>query len=146
MKRTIIFLAAIAYFAVSSVYAAYEVADEGTWPNSWPAELEPLRKHSRSLFHSSVAIYEIPFGNRKVFESAWPHILKLKTKEAPIILLGGASQETWWDRPRRCSHSVSVDGNSGQCQRNTLFSKTRFSRAGSFYLRRQVPEDWPSLA
>ena len=51
--------------------------------------MEPLRKHSHTLAHSSVAIYEIPFANQEEFESAWPHILKLKSKEAPVILLSG---------------------------------------------------------
>jgi len=51
MKRTIaflaaMFLAAIAFCAVGSVYGLYEVSNEGTWPKSWPEELDPLRKQS----------------------------------------------------------------------------------------------------
>ena len=33
--------------------------------------------------------YEIPFANREEFEAAWPHLLKVKSKGAPIILVRG---------------------------------------------------------
>ncbi len=69
-----------------SAYAIYSVSNVGTWPSDWPKELEPLRKQSRTLIHSTVAIYEIPFTSREEFESAWPHLLKLKSKEAEIFL------------------------------------------------------------
>ena len=90
MKRTIAFLAAIACCAVgSSVYAFWSVSDKGTWPKSWPEELEPLRKQSRSLTGGFVNLtrYEIPFTKREEFESAWPHLLKVKSKGAPVILV-----------------------------------------------------------
>ena len=35
--------------------------------------------------------YGIPFTKREEFEAAWPHILKLKSKGAPIILRRGSS-------------------------------------------------------
>jgi hypothetical protein len=71
------------------VYALYRVAEEGLWPPDWPAELEPLRKQARSLAHSAQVIYELRFADREQFEAAWPHILELKSKGAPVILLGG---------------------------------------------------------
>ena len=76
---------------VCSVYALYTVSDKGMWPKSWPEELEPLRKQSRTLkgSMSNLAIHVIPFANREDFESAWPHILKLKSNGAPVILLRG---------------------------------------------------------
>jgi hypothetical protein len=49
MKRTIPFLAALALFAVCPVYADYSVWDKGMWPESWPKELEPLRKQARTF-------------------------------------------------------------------------------------------------
>jgi len=49
MKRTIVVLAAISFCAVSSVHADYGVTDKGTWPKSWPKELEPLRKQARTF-------------------------------------------------------------------------------------------------
>ena len=91
MKRTIVFLAAIAFCAVSSVYAMYEVEYKGTWPKSWPKELEPLRKRART-FEGPLAPhqhYAIPFTKREEFESAWPHILKVKSKGAPVRLVRG---------------------------------------------------------
>jgi hypothetical protein len=92
MKRTIAFLAAIALFAAASaVYAEYGVNDSGTWPQSWPKELEPLRKQARTLVGPMVENrhYEIPFTKREEFEAAWPHLLKVKSKGAPIILVHG---------------------------------------------------------
>jgi hypothetical protein len=95
MKRTTVFLAAsflaaVAFFAMSSVvYADYGVVEKGTWPESWPKELEPLRKQARTLVGPLVENqhYEIPFTKREEFESAWPHLLKVKTKGAPIVLV-----------------------------------------------------------
>jgi hypothetical protein len=49
MKRTVPFLAVIAFCALAPAYAIYGVSDTGTWPKSWPKELEPLRKQSRTL-------------------------------------------------------------------------------------------------
>jgi hypothetical protein len=89
MTRTIAFLAAIAFCAAGSVYADYSVSDKGTWPKSWPKELEPLRKQARTLEGPLVLFrhYEIPFTKREQFESAWPHLVKVKSKGAPIILV-----------------------------------------------------------
>ena len=92
MKRTTAFLAAIAFCAVgSAVYAAYSVADKGTWPESWPKELEPLRKQSRTLVGPTFLQqhYQIPFTKREEFEAAWPHILKVKSEGAPVFLVRG---------------------------------------------------------
>ncbi len=67
------------------------MSDTGTWPESWPAELEPLRKQARSLEGPLLPQlhYEIPFTKREEFETAWPHLLKVKTAGAPIVLLRG---------------------------------------------------------
>jgi hypothetical protein len=78
----------IIVFAASISFAMYEIDDTGTWPDTWPNELESLRKQSRTLSHSNFGhIYEITFTRRDQFELAWPHILKVKSKEAPIILI-----------------------------------------------------------
>ena len=89
MKRTSAFLAAIAFCAVGPAYALYSVSDKGEWPKSWPKELEPLRKQA-STFEGPLhphQHYAIPFSKRDEFESAWPHILKVKSKGAPVILV-----------------------------------------------------------
>ena len=101
MKRTIAFLAAIAFFAVCSVYADYSVWDKGMWPESWPKELETLRKQARTLEGPLRADrrYLIPFTKREDFESAWPHLLKVKSKGAPIILVRGPKTDFFEVQP-----------------------------------------------
>jgi len=91
MKRTTALQAAIALCVVCSVHADYSVQDEGTWPKSWPKELEPLRKQSRTLEGplQPQLHYAIPFTKREEFEAAWPHLLKVKSKGAPVLLLRG---------------------------------------------------------
>ena len=90
MKRTIPWIAAISICATcSTAYAMYGVTNKGTWPESWPKELEPLRQQARTYTGPMVAQphYVIPFTKREDFEAAWPHILKVKSKSAPVILL-----------------------------------------------------------
>ncbi len=94
MNRTTAFLAAIAIGAAcSAAYGLYTVTDTGTWPKSWPAELEPLRKRARTLVGPEVELrhYAIPFSKREEFEAAWPHLLKVKTNGAPVFLVRGPS-------------------------------------------------------
>jgi hypothetical protein len=92
MKRTTAFLAVIAFCAVTSaVYALYGVIDRGDWPKSWPKELEPLRKQSRTLVGPEALDrhYAIRFTKRDEFESAWAHILDVNSKGAPLVLVRG---------------------------------------------------------
>jgi len=88
MKRAIVFLAAVALCSAGSVFALYGVINEGTWPKSWPKELEPLRKQARTLVGpvDPQRHYAIPFSKRAAFESAWPHIVKVNSKRAPLCL------------------------------------------------------------
>ena len=92
MKRIIALLAALACCAAAgSVYGLYKVYDHGAWPKSWPAELEPLRKQART-YEGPVVLYRfylIPFTKREEFEAAWPHLLKVKSKGVPIVLVRG---------------------------------------------------------
>ncbi len=99
MKRIIAFLAAIVFCAPA--YALYVVWDKGTWPKSWPAELEGLRKQARTLEGPYVPylFYEIPFTKRDEFEAAWPHLLKVKSKGAPIILVRGPKTDFFEVKP-----------------------------------------------
>jgi hypothetical protein len=74
-----------------SVYGLYKVYDHGAWPKSWPAELEPLRKQART-YEGPTRLYRfylIPFTKREDFEAAWPHLLKVKSKGVPIVLVRG---------------------------------------------------------
>jgi hypothetical protein len=89
MKKITAFLAAVAFCAVCSVYADWGGSDHGAWPKSWPKELEPLRKQSGTMHGGEfeLVIHRIPFAKREDFESAWPHLLKVKSKGAPVILV-----------------------------------------------------------
>lgn len=89
-KKTIFSLLAIIIALGASVsYALVEFSKEGIWHDTWPKELEKLRKQSRS-YGGFTCIeekwHEITFQKREEFEQAWPHILKLKTKGAPLII------------------------------------------------------------
>ena len=101
MTRTIIVFTAIALGAVGSAYALYSVSDRGEWPKSWPKELEGLRKQARTLVGPLVAQehYLIPFTKREEFEAAWPHLLKVKSKGAPIILVRGPKTDFFETKP-----------------------------------------------
>jgi hypothetical protein len=92
MKRVVAILA-IFVLAPCPLYADYTVEDHGSWPANWPEELEPLRKSARTLEGPSRPLlqYAIPFTKREEFESAWPHLLKVKSKGAPIVLTRGPS-------------------------------------------------------
>jgi hypothetical protein len=93
MNRTLVSLAAIAccctWYHVAR--ADYGVIDKGTWPASWPKELEPLRTQARTLEGPLVLNqhFAIRFTTREQFEAAWPHLLKVRNKGTPIALMRG---------------------------------------------------------
>jgi hypothetical protein len=91
MKRRAVLVALMLMCTVRSASALYSVSDVGEWPKDWPKELEPLRKQARTLIGPEVESrhYAIRFGSREEFETAWPHVLELKTAGAPIILVRG---------------------------------------------------------
>jgi len=82
--------ASILALATAISLALYSVTDKGAWSENWPKELEPLRSQARTLVHSQFAVHEIPFSEGAQFERAWPHILSVKSKEAPL---------TFWSSP-----------------------------------------------
>ena len=87
MARTLILLAAIG-IASTMAFAEVEIHNTGQWPQSWPHELEPLRKQSRTMTGGKALLstHEIRFSDREQFEAAWPHLLKVKAEGAPIVL------------------------------------------------------------
>jgi hypothetical protein len=84
--------AAAAVGLCSAAHALYRVHDSGTWPKTWPPELEPLRKQARTFVGPTVdqQHFAIRFKDRQEFEAAWPQLLKVKTKGAPIFLVRGS--------------------------------------------------------
>jgi hypothetical protein len=93
--------AAVFLVTFSAVYADYAVVDRGIWPDQWPKELEPLRNQARTLEGPMVLNrhYQIPFTNREAFEAAWPHLLKVKSQGAPIILVRGPKTDFFAIKP-----------------------------------------------
>ena len=93
MNRAIAVVAAIVFLSPCPLYALYTMEDRGTWPESWPKELEGLRGQARTFCGPIPPLlhYTIPFTKRDAFETAWPHLLKVKTPGAPIVLRRGPS-------------------------------------------------------
>jgi hypothetical protein len=93
MKRAIAAWGAVFLLSASAVYADYSVENKGSWPDTWPKELEGLRGQSRTLEGPLVPLlhYAIPFDRREAFEAAWPHLVKVKSKGAIIVLRRGPS-------------------------------------------------------
>ena len=92
MKKAIAILAVLAAFAASSTaYALYSVSNKGEWPATWPKELEPLRNQSRTFVgpQFDARHFAIRFTKREEFEAAWPQLLAVKTKGAPVFLMRG---------------------------------------------------------
>jgi hypothetical protein len=102
MKTKCALLGPIAFFVVCSAASGdYAFWDKGMWPGSWPKELEPLRKQART-YEGPIDTdrrYLISFTNRDEFESAWPHILKVKSQGAPIILMRGPKTDFFEVKP-----------------------------------------------
>lgn len=72
------------------------VHSRGTWPGSWPEELEPLR--DRSVSYDVAAgnqemVHEIPFTSRAEFERLWPAILKVKDEGGKLTLVSAAPND-----------------------------------------------------
>ena len=93
MNRARAVLAAIVLFSPCPLYADYTVEDRGSWPESWPKELQGLRQQSRTFEGPLTPLlhYAIPFTKRAAFEAAWPHLLKVKSQGAPVVLKRGPS-------------------------------------------------------
>jgi len=111
-QKSVLALAVATASLIAAVcFAMYGVAERGLWPDSWPKQLDPLRPQARTLAHGQHTVYEIPFTQRAEFESAWPHILTVKSPQAPLVLL--SSPDTW------LGHSIAA-GVRLQCPRTGL--------------------------
>jgi hypothetical protein len=90
MKRFAGILVTLMFVIVAShLHADVSIENRGSWPVTWPQELDPLREKSRTIEGPLARFlhYEIPFSERDTFESAWSHLLKVKSPESPIILI-----------------------------------------------------------
>lgn len=105
MKRALAILTAVTALATFPLHAEgdykdYAIRQGGAWPTHWPKELDPLRSQRAPSGLASntfwrVEVPKIHFGiqftTREEFEAAWPHLLKVKSKGAPIVLRSGPS-------------------------------------------------------
>jgi hypothetical protein len=114
----LVFLATLVFSP--EVFAAARIIDTGTWPNSWPKELEPLRKDARTyslMAGIQEVIYEIRFKDRDTFERYWPILLGVKSKGAPLTLKKVASegpkQEFWLTDETSAVRIYATPGASG---------------------------------
>lgn len=90
MKRVMALLAVAISLTAVPVFAISFGGPGGEWPDSWPEELEPLRKQAWTWEHDfNGKSFDIPFTSREEFEAAWPHLLAVKDKGASITLLRG---------------------------------------------------------
>lgn len=91
MTRSSLLAVAMVLGVAASGRAEYGVWDKGVWPDTWPKELETLRAQAKTYEGPRVLTrwYLIPFTKREEFEAAWPHLLKVKAKGAPIVLVRG---------------------------------------------------------
>ena len=93
MNRALAFAVSLLFLSPCVATADYGVRDEGSWPATWPKELDGLRAQSRTLEGPRVLLlhYAIPFAKREEFETSWPHLLKVKSPGAPIVLTRGTN-------------------------------------------------------
>jgi len=82
---------ALTGIACSLCFGNTYFSSRGIWPHSWPKEIEAFRARSRTIGEDWATIHQIPFDTPEEFQKAWPHILGLKSKGAPIILEDGPS-------------------------------------------------------
>jgi hypothetical protein len=129
MKRAIAVLAAILVCS-ALLRAEYGVEDRGTWPETWPKELEGLRKQARTLEGPLAPLlhYAIPFNDQEQFEAAWPHLLKVKSPGAQLVLrrgpsfwLGGGAAGVCIHTPPRGERPVADAKNAGGRAERTIY-------------------------
>jgi len=105
-------------FAIGSCEALVFSRDEGTWPKTWPAELEPLRKSSRSIGIATGLqqnIYEIPIPDQVTFDKVWPAVLKIRTPGSPLTLYRTETPppKAWGDLLSNKRAAIRIYGPSG---------------------------------
>lgn len=158
MNRRNALLAAMTLGAVSMARADYSVWSNGEWPKTWPKELESLRKQSRTYEGPKVLFrtYLIPFTKREEFEGAWPHLLKVKAKGAPLILVRGPKTDFFSIKPAGVLiHTPPVDSKEQEAPRDTTVPRDRWLYANYIELaidgevvdlnRIELPADTPII-
>jgi hypothetical protein len=76
-------------FTASLTFASVITWRKGKWPGPWPKQLKEYRQQAVVIEVAEdiqETVFELAFEKREEFEKAWPEIIKLKTKGAPLIL------------------------------------------------------------
>jgi len=94
-RKLFLFAAFAMLPCAATILASTTVSPVGLWPNSWPEQLNFLRQRARTFQVRCGAqqnVYQIPFANREEFERAWPYLLSLKSRGAPIYVQDGPAR------------------------------------------------------
>lgn len=96
MKRKTVALIAFITTCAVTLQARVTVKDSGSWPDTWPRELDAHRKTSRTIEGplGGWLRYEISFKTREDFEAAWPHLLKVRSEYHPITLVSSPHERS----------------------------------------------------
>ena len=116
LTRTVVCVALCVLCFASPAFALFVVTKKGLWPKNWPDQLETLREKSVTYEGPKrpFRCYAIPLNTREEFESIWPHIVKVKSPGAPIVLRRGPSywfggeNGRWFDGEKKtgvCIHT-----------------------------------------
>ena len=93
LTRTVVCVTFCVVCLASPACALFVVTKKGLWPKNWPEQLETLREKSVTYEGGKrpYRSYAILFNKREEFESNWPHIVKVNSPGAPIVLRRGPS-------------------------------------------------------
>ncbi len=89
LKRNISISLIAVFITASLTFASVITWRKGKWPGPWPKQLKEYRQQAVVIDVAEdiqETVFEISFEKREEFEKAWPEILELKTKGAPLIL------------------------------------------------------------
>ena len=89
LKRNISISLIAVFITASLTFASVITWRKGKWPGPWPKQLKEYQQQAVVIDVAEdiqETVFEISFEKRGEFEKAWPEILELKTKGAPLIL------------------------------------------------------------
>jgi hypothetical protein len=93
-KKSLIVIISV-FITASLTLASVITWRKGKWPGPWPKQLKEYQQQAMVIEIAEdiqETVFEISFEKRDEFEKAWPEILELKTRGAPLILEKGPSE------------------------------------------------------
>lgn len=114
-KKALRVLLAGLLFFTAAAYALMEYTNSGAWKDSWPKELDSLRKTSYRVEGPIVTErHYIPFSSREEFEKAWPYLLQVKPQNRlKAIRLVSPPLKSMFDELRPLHAGVMILENPG---------------------------------